>query len=129
MILRIFLLLFAFIFIVKGNYSNSTNGVITNCKQCPTTCTPLASGSNANQCCGALPQNGTAYCDTYCVETGRTCCGCNYIENFYSCVSCLNGEFCNSNGQNGLVYYCTSSITKLIPSILTILCTYLFLFP
>jgi len=119
-ILMIFLL-----FLCTTQFFGSAT-VVTNCNLCPRKCTPLADNSNAGMCCGMFFNSTNTtntnttnynYCDPYCVTSGLFCCGCNYISPQYSCVSCPSGELCQTNGQSPIIYYCTSGIERLVPSI------------
>jgi len=112
--------------------------VVTTCNLCSNKCTPFVDGSNTGMCCGMFfnstntnttnsnTTNHGNYCDPYCVTSGFFCCGCNYISSQYSCVSCPNGEFCQTNGQSPIIYYCTSGIERLVPSVV-LLVIFLFL--
>jgi len=94
--------------------------IITNCANCPTNCTPLSDNSNVGQCCGIQSSNTTSYCNTYCVEHSRVCCGCNYVNGNYNCVSCLVGDICTFNNTPPIVYACYNSIGRAEPLLFTI---------
>lgn len=104
------------LFLLSFQISFAQNNVITNCAQCPSPCTPLSDNSNVGKCCGVILSNTTNYCDTFCLEQNRVCCGCNYVNQQWKCVSCLPTDQCSTIQQNNGTYHiCVSGLERLIP--------------
>lgn len=69
-------------------------------------------------CCGQKYPNSTrGWCNLYCVASGRQCCGCNYVDSSWICVTCLNSDVClnRSNTITNIDYACYQAGTSLTP--------------
>eukprot|EP01114_Cavostelium_apophysatum_P004364 TRINITY_DN1457_c0_g1_i1.p1 TRINITY_DN1457_c0_g1~~TRINITY_DN1457_c0_g1_i1.p1 ORF type:complete len:130 (+),score=3.22 TRINITY_DN1457_c0_g1_i1:94-483(+) len=101
--------------------------------QSPPTCASLHCScvGSSGVCCGGnvtdADNTTMTYCNPYCLEEERTCCGCNPLSHGeWSCFGCKPGDECvqkPSDQPGQLLYSCVSSSPALVFSISTLAIT------